>query len=165
MLMILLYTPHWMFFCNYTSKNLNLKLTKDADWLKLNKLSINIKNPNLWYFIFLKNKSINLIIIEIEYIKIDSADEFNFSGLTIHLKRDSHINKMGSKILNIVGMYRLKHLVPTEILLTIYNGLNRPHIIYGLKCWGFNQERILKLQKKAMRIICSSGYLSHSEPL
>ena len=40
-----------------------------------------------------------------------------------------------------------------------------PHISYCLKCWGFNQERIFKLQKKAMRIICSSGYLSHSEPL
>ena len=62
-------------------------------------------------------------------------------------------------------MYRLKHMVPSEILLTIYNGLIKPHILYGLKCWGFNQGRILKLQKKAMRIICSSGYLSHSEPL
>ena len=62
-------------------------------------------------------------------------------------------------------MYRLEHMVPSEIILTIYNGLLKPHILYGLKCWGFNQERILKLQKKAMRIICSSGYLSHSEPL
>ena len=62
-------------------------------------------------------------------------------------------------------MYRLKHMVPSEILLTIYNGLIKPHILYGLQCWGFNQERILKLQKKAMRIICSSGYLFHSESL
>ena len=106
--------------------------------------------------------------IEIENIKIEFADEFNFLGLTIHkhLKWDSHINKIASKILNIIGiMYRLKHMVPSEILLIIYNGLIIPHILYGLKCWGFNQERILKLQKKAMRIICSSGYLSHSEPL
>ena len=51
-------------------------------------------------------------------------------------------------------MYRLKHMVPSEILLTIYNGLIKPHILYGLKCWGFNREIILKLQKKAMRIIC-----------
>ena len=62
-------------------------------------------------------------------------------------------------------MHRLKHMVPSEILLTIYNGLIKPRILYGLKCWGFNQERILKLQKKTMRIICSSGYLSHSESL
>ena len=62
-------------------------------------------------------------------------------------------------------MYRLKHIVPSEIILIIYNGLIKPHILYGLKCWGFNQERILKLQKKAMRIIYSSGYISQSEPL
>ena len=54
-------------------------------------------------------------------------------------------------------------MFPSEILLTIYNGLIKPHILYGLKCWGFNQKRILKLQKKAMQIICLSGYLSHSE--
>ena len=113
-------------------------------------------------------KQVNIPNIEIENIKIEFADEFIFWGVTIHkhLKWDSHINKIVSKIFNIIGiMYRLKHMVPSEILLTIYNGLIKPHIFYGLKCWGFNQERILKLQKKAMRIISSSGYLSHSEPL
>ena len=56
-------------------------------------------------------------------------------------------------------------MVPSNILLTIYNALIKPHINYCLKCGDFNQERIFKLQRKAMRIICSSGYLSHSEPL
>ena len=138
-------------FGNYISKNFNLELTKVADWLKLNKLSINIKNPNSWYF--MPQKQVNILNIEIENIKIEFADESNFLGLTIHkhLKWDSHINKIASKILNIIGiMYRLKHMVPSEILLTIYNGLIKPHILYGLKCWGFNQERILKLHKKAM---------------
>ena len=30
---------------------------------------------------------------------------------------------------------------------------------------SFKQEKILKLQKKANRIICSSDYLFHTEPL
>ena len=34
-------------FGNYTSKNLNLELTKVADWLRLTKLSINIKEKNV----------------------------------------------------------------------------------------------------------------------
>ena len=62
-------------------------------------------------------------------------------------------------------MYRLKHMVPSEIILTIYNGLIEPHIIYGYKGWDLNQEIILKMQKKAMRIICSSDYLSASPSL
>ena len=146
-------------FGNYISKNLNLELTKVADWLKLNKLSINTKKSKFMVF-HMPQKQVNIPNIAIENIKIEFADEFNFLGLTIHkhLKWDSHINKIASKILNIIGIiYRLKHMVPSEILLTIYNGLIKPHILYGLKCWGLNQERILKLQKKAMRIICSSG--------
>ena len=117
---------------------------------------------------YMPQKQVNIPNIEIENIKIEFPDEFNFLGLPIHnhLKWDLHINKIASKILNIIGiMYWLKHMVPSEIILTIYKGLIKPHILYGLKCWGFNQERILKLQKKAMRIICSSGYLSHTEPL
>ena len=75
-------------------------------------------------------KQVNVPNIEIENIKIEFADEFIFLGLTIrkHLKWDSHINKIASKILNIIGiMYRLKHMVPSEIRLTIYNGLIKPH--------------------------------------
>ena len=112
-------------------------------------------------------KQVNIPNIEIENIKIEFADEYNFLGFTIHkhLKWDSHINKIAPKIFNIIGiMYRLKHMVPSEILLTIHNGLIK-HILYGLKCWGFNKKIILKLQKKAMRIICSTGYLSRSELL
>ena len=116
----------------------------DADWLKLNKLSINIKKSKFMVF-HMPQKQINIPNIEIENIKIEFSDEFNFLGLTIHkhLKWDSHINKIASKILNIIGiMYRLKHMVPSEIFLTIYNGLNKPHILYGLKCWGFKNFKM-----------------------
>ena len=154
-------------FGNYISKKLNLELTNVADWLKLNKLSINIKKSKFMVF-DMPQKQVNIPNIEIENIKIEFADEFDFLGLTIHkhLKWDSHINKIASKILNIIGiMYRLKHMVPSEIMLTIYNGLIKPHILYGLKCWGFNQEIILNLQKKAMRIMLEWLPLSQRAPL
>ena len=90
-------------FGNYISKNLNLELTKVADWLKLNKLSINIKKSKFMVF-HMPQKQVNIPNIKIENIKIEFADEFNFLGLTIHkhLKLDSHINKIASKILNII---------------------------------------------------------------
>ena len=37
-------------FGNYISKNLNLELTKVADWLKVSKLSINIKKSKFMVF-------------------------------------------------------------------------------------------------------------------
>ena len=96
-------------FGNNISKNLNLELTKVAEWLKLNKLSINIKKSKFMVF-HMPQKQVNIPNIEIENIKIEFADEFNFLGLTIHklLKWDSHINKIASKMVNIIGiMYRL----------------------------------------------------------
>jgi hypothetical protein len=40
----------------------NVELEKLTDWIKANKLSLNIKNQNLWYFHPLEN---NFIIFQI----------------------------------------------------------------------------------------------------
>ena len=64
-------------FGNYISKNLNLELTKVADWLKLNKLSINIRKSKFMVF-HMPQKQVNIPDIEIENIKIEFADEFDF---------------------------------------------------------------------------------------
>ena len=45
-------------FANCISKNLNLELTKAADWLKLNKLSFNLKKSKFMVFHMPKKKSI-----------------------------------------------------------------------------------------------------------
>ena len=66
-------------FGNYTPKNLNLELTKVADWLKLNKSSINIKKSKFMVF-HMPQKQINIPNLEIENIKTESADESNFLG-------------------------------------------------------------------------------------
>ena len=58
-------------------------------------------------------------------------------------------------------MNRLKLYVPPYTLRTIYSSLILPHINYGILLWGHNTEKIFKLQKKAVRIMTSSKYLSH----
>ena len=40
-----------------------------------------------------------------------------------------------------------------------------PYINYGLMVWGFSCNRIIKLQKKAIRIIYLTTYNAHTEPL
>ena len=39
------------------------------------------------------------------------------------------------------------------------------HLNYGLLLWGTHVNRVLKLQKKTVRIMSNSEYLAHSEPL
>ena len=40
-----------------------------------------------------------------------------------------------------------------------------PHIHYCITAWGFQPGRILKLQKKRVRIITLSKFNSHSDPI
>ena len=76
-------------FDNYNSKN--LELTNVADWLKLNKLSINIKKTKFMVF-HMPQKQVNIPNIEIENIKMEFADEFNFFVLTIHKHKKIQIH-------------------------------------------------------------------------
>jgi hypothetical protein len=65
-------------------------------------------------------------------------------------------------------MYRLKHIYPQAILLTLYNTLIVPHFTYCLLVWGFriiDDHPIHLLQKKALRNITNSEYIAHTEPI
>lgn len=70
------------------------------------------------------------------------------------------------KISKTVGILnRLKRIIPIKSLIAIYNSLINSHINYGILCWGYKCNRILKLQKKAVRIISNSKYNAHSQPI
>ena len=99
---------------------------------------------------------------------IERVTDFNFLGLTFdqHMSWNAHINKISVKMTKTIGILsRLKHFLPQKILLMIYNSLILPHIQYGILCWGYKIDRILKLQKRALRLITNSKYNAHSEPL
>ena len=61
-------------------------------------------------------------------------------------------------------MSKLKHSIPSHSLKTIYDSLILSHISYGITLWGSNNNRIYKLQKKAVRIIYKSKYNAHTSP-
>ena len=63
---------------------------------------------------------------------------------------------------------KTKHVLPTNILKMIYNSLILCHLNYGILLWGAQHnanDELHKLQKKAIRIITSSNFLAHSEPI
>ena len=47
----------------------------------------------------------------------------------------------------------------------LYNTLLLPHITYGIMVWGYQGNRLNEIKKKAIRIITSNRYNSHTEPL
>ena len=73
------------------------------------------------------------------------------------------------KVSKAIGvMYRLKHIYPKAVLLTIYQSIIIAHFTYGLLVWGskINTNHPLHLlQKRALRIVKNTDYVAHSEPI
>ena len=88
------------------------------------------------------------------------------------LKEEAAVTYLGHislKISKVIGiMYRIKSILQANILLTMYNALIMPHFNYCLLAWGSNIKaghKLHLLQKKALRIIDSSHYIAHTEPI
>ena len=63
----------------------------------------------------------------------------------------------------------VRHYFPTHILQNIYATLISPYLNYGILAWGnaskFLLDTLFLLQKRAIRIINHSSYLSHTNDL
>ena len=84
-----------------------------------------------------------------------------------NLKFKSHISSICIKLAQVSGMlYRLNNILPVNILTILYYSLFLPHLLYGIEIWfgilSVNDDRIFKLQKKAIRAINSLPYGHHT---
>ncbi len=103
----------------------------------------------------------------IENTNVEKAQEFNFLVLTSneHMNWKCHINNLSNTIFrNISTLNKLKHFLPINTKLLIYNSLILSHLNFRILAWGYQCERITKLQKK-IRIIRISKYNAHTETL
>ena len=147
--------------------SINSELVKINEWLTINKLSINTSKSKYMTFSFQKNFAHDLDL-KIDNLRIERVHEFNFLGIIIdtQLNWAKHTGKIANSCSQKIGVLnKLKHVLPLQIKIMLYNSLILPHINYGLMLWGFQTHRIFTLQKKALRIITLSGYLSHTGAL
>ncbi len=104
--------------------------------------------------------------------KLTRVNSAKFLGITIddNITWKPHIDNV-SKICskNIGVLNKLKCYLPKSSLYQLYCTLILPYITYGIILWGNANkqylDRILKLQKRAVRIISNSSYLCHTKPL
>ena len=152
------------------SLKINNELVKIINWLRANKLSLNVKKTKYMQFRFSQKNpnSLPKLNLKMDGIEIEKVKKFNFLGLTISetLSWKDHIDKLRTKISKIIGvMSRVKYQVSKKVLLTIYNSLILSHLHYGILCWGFSSHKLFKSQKKAIRVICKSKYNAHTDRL
>ena len=156
-------------FTDNDIQHINSELDNISNWLKINKLSLNVQKTKMMIFheYQRKVKTPKLKICESE---ITCVDSFDFLGITIdkHLTWKSHVDKVSNKISKTIGILnRLKFYLPLNAKLAIYNSLILSHINYGILLWGNTNylHRLEILQKRAIRLITNSNYIAHTEPL
>ena len=166
--------------CNFTgdtsshssfSDNVNKELTKVSDWLAVNKLSLNVDKTKFMIF-HTKQKQLSheqIPNIKINNQQVERVKNFKFLGVLIdhNLTWNNHVTLISNKLSRTCGILaKLKNLLPKCILQIIYNALFLSHLNYGITAWGFHScSRLIKLQKKAVRLISKSKYNAHTSPI
>ena len=154
---------------NY-AKTTEHELNKFTEWLKINKLSLNVKKTKAMVF-HMPQKKVILSILRINGTIVEFVDNFVFLGIKInkHLHWNHHNTDVANKIIKTVGILNiLNKYLPLNVLRIIYNSLTLPHLNYGILLWGHQAKQtkqIQVIQKRAVRILTGSKYNSHTEPL
>jgi hypothetical protein len=156
-------------FGNGTSadNSINIELVKISNWLKLNKLSLNINKTKAMVF-HTRQRNVQTPKIKMDNIEIEFVNEFNFLGILIdrHINWKPHISYLRNKLSKVNAIFnKLKHTVPKTTLILLYNTMFLPYLNYGILLWGSNCDILTKLQKRVVRTICLAKYNAHSEPI
>ena len=86
-----------------------------------------------------------------------------------HLSWKHHNNYVALKISRNIGiLFKLRHFVPLKTLYGICNSLISPYLSCGVVAWGkaskTHLDKLLILQKRAVRLINFAPFRSHAVP-
>jgi hypothetical protein len=120
-----------------------------------------------------ENEDLDSLKLKIERINCDSSEPaIKFLGVYLDPKLNfkHHVNKMCSKIASsLYAINMVKNLLSSRALKSLYFALVHSHLVYGIQVWSAAPSHVVlplvKMQKKAIRIINGAPYNSHTEPL
>jgi hypothetical protein len=158
---------------NYLCTTINAELNKLNIWFSANRLSLNVKKTN--YIMFGSKPmctNVSQFKLFIDDISIERAESTKFLGIIVdsRLTWKEHIIYISKKISRGVGaLTRARSLLPCKLLLMLYYSMIYPHLTYCNIIWGaayaVHLQRLIVLQKRAVRIILNSHYLAPSSAL
>ncbi len=94
-------------------------------------------------------KRVKPLGLKIENNIVERVYEFNFLGLIMNenLNWKSHVNKIANKMSKgMVILNKLKHFLLLNAKVLIYNSLILSHLNFCILTWGYQCDRIVKLQ-------------------
>ena len=151
---------------------INTSLDNITNWLKANKLMINVKKSNLIVFKVGNSQSAGETInIYIENQILEPKDTAKYLGVYIdkRLSWDRHIEHINSKLNRGIGILRkLRSYLQQDSLRTIYNSFSKLYIEYGTPVWGGAPNKYLdktdKCIKRSMRTMLFKNRFDNVKP-
>ena len=140
-----------------------------TNWALINRLTINYEKT---FYIIFTTRNISSFTLSINNIVIPQKTEARFLGVFIdqNLKFNSHTKYISNKISKSIGiLYRLKNYLPISNLRSLYFAFIYPYLLYCNLVWGgtysIHLDPLVKLQKRAIRIINKTEFLAHTNNL
>lgn len=160
------------FSCDEVLYKANNILSKLDNWTTQNQLKINpTKTKAIVYHskgkeIFLKGD----IIFGSSRIEVVNSVKILGVHFSATLQWDDHVNYLLKKLSSITGILnRNRYLLPETVKLLVYNALFASYLNYCHLVWGTTTEtnlvKLLKVQKRVLRVIANKPYTEPSAQL
>ena len=151
---------------------MNVEIVKVVEWLRVNKLSLNLKKT---HFILLKKTRRKVFLrkdLIIDNVKIDYISKTKFLGVIIdeYLTFEHHIKFIKGKVSRGLGiLHKCKRFLHENSLKQLYNSFIYPYLNYCIIVWGNTCQThllpLIRLQKRIIRMISGVKKYDHTDPL
>ena len=125
--------------------NLNHDLKNLTQWLRANRLSLNVDKTKLLIFKSKYNKNqYQDMIIKLLGKRLEPSTSVKYLGIHIdhNLSWDCHIKEMNAKLSRTNGILsNLRHYVPKKTMLSVYYALFYSHMTYGSLVWSLTTQK------------------------
>jgi len=137
-----------------------------------NAMSDSLNRASGWFqanYFLLNESKTQSMIFTLKQINQD-VDSVKLLGITLDSKLSwsQHIADVCSRLSRVIYLLRnLKKCIPVMYLKNCYFAFFQGTFLYGLELWGgaSDVEKVLLLQKKAIRILCDEPFDAHCKPL
>ena len=154
----------------YLENKINTELVKIDSWLITNKLFLNYSKSNFLVFSRKKHKYCFKISINSNILKQEQSAKYLGIIIDDKLCWKQHLSKLKTSLSrSCYAICKLKNYANLRTLKSVYYSLFYSKLKYCISSWGStassNLEEIFRLQKRALRFVCSEHYKSPTNPL
>ena len=154
----------------FLENKINTEMIKIDNWLKANKLFLNYSKSN--FLIFSQKKQTYHFKISINNSILKQQHSAKYLGVTIDDKLNwkPHLNNLKTSLSrSCYAICKLKNYANLRTLKSVYYSLFYSKLKYCISSWGStapsNLDEIFRLQKRAIRFVCSERYRTPTNPL